>query len=47
MVTALAEVCRRALVEPRAWPLDEGWEAWRPPAGWDDPLTLPDGMIDA
>ena len=23
-----------------AWPLDEGWEAWRPPPEWDRPLTF-------
>lgn len=32
------------LVERRGWPLDEGWESWRPPAGWDEPLPLPDDM---
>ncbi|MFT3873199.1 MAG: DUF402 domain-containing protein [Nocardioides sp.] len=41
VITALADVCRRDLIEPRAWPLDEGWESWRPPAGWDEPLNLP------
>jgi len=46
-ITALADVCRRDLVDPRAWPLDEGWESWRPPPGWDEPLALPDGMIEA
>ena len=41
VVRALADVVRRELVDPRAWPLDEGWESWRPPAGWDEPLDLP------
>ena len=36
-----------SVVDPRAWPLDEGWESWRPPPGWDEPLALPDGMIEA
>ena len=27
-----------------AWPLDEDWHTWRPPAGWDDPLDLPDHL---
>jgi hypothetical protein len=27
----VAELARRELVEPRAWPMDEGWETWRPP----------------
>jgi hypothetical protein len=33
-----------AVVESRAWPLDEGWERWRPPGGWDEPLPLPDDV---
>lgn len=41
VVRDIAEQARRELVEPRAWPLDEGWEVWRPPAEWDEPLTLP------
>jgi hypothetical protein len=32
---------RAELLQPRAWPLDEGWESWRPPPEWDDPLSLP------
>ncbi|WP_258724085.1 DUF402 domain-containing protein [Cellulomonas sp. NS3] len=32
------------LVERRGWPLDEGWESWRPPTGWDEPLPLPDDV---
>ncbi|MBB2923990.1 DUF402 domain-containing protein [Cellulomonas cellasea] len=32
------------LVERRGWPLDAGWESWRPPAGWDEPLPLPEGV---
>ena len=37
----IAERARADLVEPRAWPLDEGWETWRPPPAWDEPLTGP------
>jgi hypothetical protein len=37
----LAEQARAELIQPRAWPLDEGWETWRPPDGWDEPLSLP------
>jgi hypothetical protein len=32
---------RAEVLQPRAWPLDEGWESWRPPAEWDEPLSLP------
>jgi hypothetical protein len=42
---AIREIAARAhhdLVAPRAWPLDEGWETWRPPAAWAGPLTLPE-----
>ncbi len=41
VVRDLADLARRDLVEPNAWPLDEGWETWGPPAGWDEPLSLP------
>jgi hypothetical protein len=37
----VADRARRELVDPWAWPLDEGWETWRPPDGWDEPLALP------
>jgi hypothetical protein len=37
----VVEWARSELIEPRAWPLDEGWESWRPPQGWDEPLSLP------
>jgi hypothetical protein len=40
-VRDLADLARRDLVEPNGWPLDEGWETWRPPEGWDEPLVLP------
>ncbi len=40
VIREIAEQARDDLVR-RAWPLDEGWEAWRPPAAWDEPLTLP------
>jgi hypothetical protein len=41
LVRDLAELARSELIDPRAWPLDEDWETWRPPAGWDEPLSLP------
>lgn len=41
LVRDLADQARRELIDPHAWPLDEGWEAWRPPDGWDAPLALP------
>lgn len=40
-ILALAEQVRREVIEPRAWPFDEGWDSWRPPPGWEEPLTLP------
>ena len=40
-VRRLGERARRELVGPWAWPLDEGWETWRPPAGWEERLSLP------
>ena len=39
-VREIAEQARHELVVPRAWPLGEGWEDWRPPGGWDVPLTF-------
>jgi predicted RNA-binding protein associated with RNAse of E/G family len=41
VIHAVAEQARREQLDPRAWPLDEGWEDWQPPHGWDVPLTLP------
>ena len=41
-VRALGERARHELLDPWSWPLDEGWESWRPPPGWSEPLTLPD-----
>lgn len=41
-IHAAADQVRREVFEPRAWPLDEDWEGWRPPPLWDQPLTLPD-----
>lgn len=46
VVRDVAERARRELVEPGAWPLDEGWETWRPPAEWDEPLTLPREVLN-
>ncbi|RYB95654.1 DUF402 domain-containing protein [Nocardioides oleivorans] len=40
-VRAIAEWARAELVEGRAWPLDEEWLTWRPPADWSTP-PLPD-----
>ncbi len=40
LVRDLADLARRELIEPRAWPLDEDWEDWRPPEEWDEPLSL-------
>ena len=41
LVRDLADVARHELIDPRAWPLDEDWETWRPPEEWDEPLSLP------
>ncbi len=41
VIHEIAEQARAELIEPRAWPLDEGWEDWRPPPGGDDPLAIP------
>jgi len=46
LVRDLAELARAEMVQPRAWPLDEGWETWRPPAGWDEPLSLPPDVVE-
>jgi hypothetical protein len=46
-VREVAEQARHELVVPRAWPLDEGWETWRPPPAWDEPLTWPHGTMEA
>ena len=35
-----------AAIEARAWPLDAGWEAWRPDPAWPAP-TLPADVTDA
>lgn len=47
VVRDIAEQARGEQIDPRAWPLDEGWEEWRPPAGWDEPLALPESVFDA
>lgn len=41
VVEAIGRQARAELVQPRAWPLDEDWESWRPPPEWDEPLVLP------
>ena len=43
-IRALADRVRTELVEPRAWPLSEDWESWRPQPEIDRPLTLPDHL---
>ena len=40
-IRALGDRARHELIEPWAWPLEEDWESWRAPAGWDEPLDLP------
>lgn len=47
VVRDLAEQARAELIDPHAWPLDEGWEVWRPPAEWDAPLRLPAHVHDS
>jgi Protein of unknown function (DUF402) len=41
VIRAVAEQARFEMIQPRGGPLDEGWESWRPPEGWDEPLSLP------
>lgn len=41
VIRQVAEQARFALVGQHAWPMDESWEAWRPPAPWEQPLELP------
>lgn len=47
LIRDIAEQARREQVDPRVWPLDEGWEDWRPPSEWDQPLTLPASVLEA
>ena len=42
VIRDIADQARRELIEPLTCPLDERWETWRPPEGWDQPLELPD-----
>jgi predicted RNA-binding protein associated with RNAse of E/G family len=46
VIHAVAEQARRELIDPRDWPLDEGWEAWEPSRKWDLPLTLPERVLE-
>jgi Protein of unknown function (DUF402) len=46
LVHDLAELARAELIDPGAWPLDEGWETWRPPEEWDEPLALPRDVVE-
>jgi hypothetical protein len=41
VIRDVADQARGELCEPRGWPLDEEWETWRPPTGWDEALALP------
>jgi hypothetical protein len=47
VIRDIADQARREQVDPRAWPLDEGWEDWQPPPGWEEPLGLPDNVVEA
>jgi hypothetical protein len=42
VVRAIGGQAANELGRLRSWPLDEDWESYRPPAEWDEPLTLPD-----
>ena len=42
VIRAVGERAAYELGHLRSWPLDEDWESYRPPAEWDEPLTLPD-----
>jgi hypothetical protein len=44
VIRDVADLVRRELLDPGAWPLDEGWETWRPPHEWDEPLPLPSSL---
>ena len=46
VIRAIAEQARREQIDPCAWPLDEGWEGWRPPPEWDVPLELPRTVVE-
>jgi uncharacterized protein DUF402 len=46
VVHDIAEQARHDLIDPRAWPLGEGWETWRPPPAWDEPLALPEDVVE-
>jgi hypothetical protein len=47
VVSDIADQARRDQIDPRAWPLDDGWESWRPLPEWDAPLSLPDDVLAA
>ena len=40
-IRAAAEQARAEMIEPWAWPLDEGWDSWRPDPPYDEPLLIP------
>ena len=41
-IRAVGALAAHELGHLGGWPLDEGWESWRPPPDWDEPLSLPD-----
>lgn len=46
VIREIAEQARREQIDPRAWPFDEAWEDWQPPPEWDEPLRLPQGIVE-
>ena len=44
-VLAIAAWARADLVEGQAWPLDDTWTTWRPPAAWEVPLLLDTPLV--
>lgn len=46
-VRALADHACRNLLDGDAWPMNEGWQTWRPDAASDTPIPLPDNEVIA
>ena len=42
VIRAIGAFAAHELGHLGGWPLDEDWESWRPPSGWDEALALPD-----
>ncbi|MGC4110385.1 MAG: DUF402 domain-containing protein [Nocardioides sp.] len=42
----VADQARREQVDGRGWPLDERWEDWQPSEAYDEPLSLPEKLVD-